>query len=71
MPFGGLLLEESGLHLWKKWIVKARRECLREKNPFYHTQKDGFLHVYSVKGRRIIDEQTRQHEHPVMMILVA
>jgi len=41
---------------------------MREEGLFYDTQKRGFLHACSDKGRLIIDQQACEQEHPVMML---
>jgi len=55
----------------EKWIIKEGGDCMKEEGLFYDTYKRGFLHVYSDKGRLIIDEQPCQHEHSVMVVSAA
>jgi hypothetical protein len=44
---------------------------MKEEGLFYDAQKRGSLHVYSDKGRLIIDKQPCEHEHSVMVVLAA
>ncbi len=44
---------------------------MREEGLFYDPQRRGFLHVYSDKGKLIVDHEPCRHEHTQMVVFAA
>jgi hypothetical protein len=52
----------------ENWIIEEGGTSMKEEGLVYDTEKHGFLHAYSDKGRLIIDQQPCEHEHSAMAV---